>query len=1261
MLKLINENQLDHWIASNEREAQALTATLVSKLVWESLRSKKDFRFPEGDSIGQTGADGRLETDDEFEPFVPKGKSVWEFGAGKDAQKKATSDYTKRTKNTDDSTRQETTFVFVTPRWGVSGWSETSQTKWINSRKKKKSWKDIKVLDGARLVKWIEHFPNIQSWLAGKMGIAYGGFESVEEHWSILSSYGEPPPLSPQVFTTNRQGACEKFQEILDSLSNQLQIDTHTSNQLANFAAAYIASLPKDARTTATGRAIIVTDKETWRLLAQLKQKHILIANFPVDLEEGGDGSHLIQTARKNNHAVVYAAAPGGVSEGYRISLPEPTATQLQEQLEKSGYQTERARRLAQKCDGRLHGLLRQIQQFSARPEWTQSTDAAELVIAELIGKWNEKSPADVEAIEVLSGKEYGEWIKAVRQAALRPDAPLSQRDGKWKFNLRYDGWFELGKHIFDDHLDKLKQIALAILTERDPILDVEKDERSVARIRGVSLSYSDRIRTGIAETLALLGSFPKALTSCTLGKAEYIAAATVRELLSNRDWSIWATLNDELPLLAEAAPNQFLEAVEFTLSTNPSLFLAVFKQEGGPIFGQTYTSGLLWALETLAWSPDYLTRVIVALGGLSSIDPGGTWANRPANSIRTILLPWFPQTSASVEGRVAAVKALVREYPKQGWESLLKLLPEGQSGTSHTRRPAWREFIPSTWTEKTSNREYFDQVTNYARLVVDLAIGDSARAALLIDHLDALPPEPREKFLNYLESTGFQAENEDIRSKVWDELSDLIVRHKKFADADWAMPSELLQRLEHILTLISPQSEERRYRRLFTENEFDLIEEKESYEKSLEKLEGIRRKAINEIISKSGVESVIAFAALVQSPWRVGFSLGALPIDADNGILPNFLTIAEKSLRQFSGGYVFGRFKAQGWAWVDKLDVSTWSVEQKGQFYSYLPFVVDTWRRVAIALSGDASAYWLRANANPYEEKAELSTGIDNLIKHKRPSAAIQCLSGLLYQSKAINPEQAFAALQELLDSDEEPNRRDSHAITQVIAALQKDPSFDQSKLIRVEWSYMSLLDGHHGPTPRTLEKKIAEDPQVFLDLIRLIYKPDSSESEEISEERKNKAVHAYRLLQKWKTIPGTQTDGSFSEESMHKWLDEVKKKSKESGHYDVALTHVGHVFAYCPPDPSGLWIREPVAAVLNDRDSESMRNGFSTENFNSRGVHWGSQGAEERRLAAVYLEKANAVDRLGYQRLAATVREIGNSYIRYAESEEREDRLES
>lgn len=154
--------------------------------------------------------------------------------------------------------------------------------------------------------------------------------------------------------------------------------------------------------------------------------------------------------------------------------------------------------------------------------------------------------------------KTREEWIASTREVSLLPNSPLEQKDGKWVVAQRKEAWEALGPRIFDDYLERFRQIAVEVLRERDPQFELEADQRFAARIYNKTLKHSDQLRKGVAETLALLGGFPQYLTSCSHGKAEATAAIAVREILKEADWVIWASVNPHLPMLAEAAPMNF-------------------------------------------------------------------------------------------------------------------------------------------------------------------------------------------------------------------------------------------------------------------------------------------------------------------------------------------------------------------------------------------------------------------------------------------------------------------------------------------------------------------------------------------------------------------------------------------------------------------------------------------------------------------------------------------------------------------------------
>ena len=1255
MLIIVNENRLDEWVRANARDAQELIVDLVWRLVAASCPKPQERRFPLADSIGQHGPDGILDTVLGFDPFVPEGRSFWEIGTGLRAGDKATEDYNSLTATIPEPVRKDSTFVFVTPLsarrdWEYT-WKKDAQARWIEERRSRGEWKDVRVIDGTKLIDWVHHFPAIELWLAEKIipGLSARQIETLERRWDILKYTGEPPPLTPDVFLANRSKACEKLRELLDGTITQLKLTTHFPDQVAGFVSAYVASLDVEAQKEAVSRCLIVKGVDEWSALCNYRNKLILIADASLNLV-GETGTRLIQQALSAGHAVVFGGPQGGIPEQTSVPLRNPSRYQVQEALQKAGYTQERARTLAYKSDGNLGLLLRCIQNLSLLPEWAESSDATDLAIALLLGSWRDSSEADRKIARDLAGRPYEGWIGKMREIALRPGTPLIQQEGNWKFISRYEGWYALGPRLFDEHLDRFKTIAVSVLQEPDPQFELEPDKRYMASIYGKVPKHSHQLRNGIAESLALLGSHPKALTSCSSQKAETTAILAVREILSNADWVRWASLNDLLPLLAEAAPSEFLDAVEKALQKDPCPFDELFAQERGGITGRTYISGLLWALETLAWDANYLRRAVLCLGELATRDPGGSWANRPANSLTTILLSWLPQTCAPIDKRVKAVEDLLDEFPDIGWKVLLSLLPTYPSSSSSARRPVWRPTIPDDWRERVTHGEYWEQVTKYAELALNEAKKDVWKLIELINYLPTLPQSVHEKLLEHLASDEVLTLSEGDRLRLWNALVGLVTKHRKFADANWAMKPEQVNKIADVAERLTPQTPSLRHQRLFSEREFELYDEKGNYEEQQKNLEDRRQKAVEEIFAYGGIDAVVGFAKELERPRLVGLAFGAIGSpDVDAEILPNLLGSDEQPLAQFVGGFIRGRLRHKGWSWVDSIDTSGWSPEQISRFVSFLPFTSDTWERAERLLGEQERLYWTNTTINPYEAEGNLQQAVDRLLKYGRPYAAILCLYRMLHDRQPFDNKKAVQALLEELKSSEIHGAMDTYQIVEIIKALQNDPATDPEYLSQVEWAHFTLLDGHYDVFPQFLWKRLANDPQFFCELIKLAFrsKHEESPAEDVTEEKKNIATNAYRLLRNWKTPPGFREDGSYDGSALKKWLDVVKQQCTETGHLEKAMTMVGHVLIYAPPDPDGLWIHRSAAEVLNDKAANDMRDGFWTALYTSRGAYIvDPTGKPEKELADNYRKQADAVEEAGFARLADTLRKLADTY---------------
>ncbi|SFU19036.1 hypothetical protein SAMN05192562_11019 [Kosakonia arachidis] len=897
---------------------------------------------------------------------------------------------------------------------------------------------------------------------------------------------------------------------------------------------------------------------------------------------------------------------------------------------------------------------LKVVQQI-VKTDWTHHPDATYLSLAVLIGRWNEKNECDRNVLAQLLGISYDEWLRKAREILHSPDSPLSLKNGVWKVTNRTELWSLLGSRVLDQNLELFKSLAISVLKEPDPAFELSAGERYAASIYGKVLNFSPVLRQGIAEGLAIIGSQPEACVNCSQGNAEAIINVAIHTVLTDANWVLWGSLNGLLPTLAEAAPAKFLDAVEKAMNHTPCAFDELFSQEGNGITGGNYLTGLLWALEGLAWDEQYLVRVCVVLAELASHDPGGKWANRPSNSLATILLPWLPQTLASIEKRQAAVKVIFNEWPNIAWNLLVQLLPGHNQTSSGSHKPSWRRIIPDDWEKGVTDQDYWLQTTFYAELAVASVGEDTERLTLLIDHFDSLPSPAFEQLLEVLSSKTITELHEEKRVLIWEHLNRFSNKHRRFSDANWALPDELLTRIENVAEKLAPANPFNLYQHLFSNRDFDLYEGNDDWEVQRKKLEARRESAISEILQQDGAEGVMRFSEHVSATHQIGSVLGTIDDDVfETILLPDFLNATDNRRKALVSAFIWKRLYLKGWEWCDNLDKSNWAPGQLGQFLAYLPFNKETWARVAQYLQDSESEYWTRTDANPYQNEGKLTNAIDKLIEHGRPHAAINCLYRMHQENQPIDTDQCVRALLAALSSNESSSNMDGYNITALIQFLQTEPKVDQDDLFKVEWAYLPLLDGHQGAAPKLLENRMASDPEFFCEVIRLIYRSDKEEqtASEPTEELKAIASNAWRLLYNWETPPGSQPNGTFSGEHFNGWLQKVKEVATESGHLDVALSKVGEVLVSTPSDPDGLWINREVATALNDRDAERMREGYRIATYNSRGAHWvDPTGKPERELADQFRAKAEEVENAGFQRFAGTLRVLVDGYDREAE----------
>jgi len=893
---------------------------------------------------------------------------------------------------------------------------------------------------------------------------------------------------------------------------------------------------------------------------------------------------------------------------------------------------------------------------------------ANEISIMCLLGSWDENNNSDKEIVSKLAQREYNEFAFKLREILQLQNNPVIYQNGHWSLKERKQLLKLIGTRIFDDTLNSFKNCFVDVLKEEDPKFNLPIDSRFYASFHDKTPKHSTILRLGICQGLALIGNYSSYLTNCSPRKTESINILSIREVLVNADWKLWATLDRLLPLFAESAPSEYLKIIETSIQKENCPFIELFKQEGNGITGWNYMTGLLWSLETLAWEVEFFTSITMILSELHKLDPGGNWGNRPMNSLVSLYLPWFPQTTAPFEKRKIGLLTLKAELPDVALIVLTKLLPDKSNSSDNNYRPSWRNSIPENWNIKVSSEEYWLQIDFFVKLLLELSKSELNYTIEIINNLDNLPVDSFDALLEFLSSERLIQLPEDERYLIWTKLMDFIIKHKKYSYTDWALPKELIIRIEVVANKLSPKDLLHIYRRLFDVFESDFDDEKLDWQAQEKIVEEKRIQALIEILKIRGIEGIADFFEKVESGSNLGKALAFIDdASIDKLLFPSYIESFDNKKEQFISTYIWYKFFRTGWKWVDNLNLQDWSIIQLATFYSFLPFIRETWDHVTKDLSSSEIEYWKRVPLNSYSNEQDINIGIDKLLEYGRPNVAINYLYRCIRDKRSTDVKKITKALLLAASSKEPINTLNTHYTIELIKFLQENEAIDIDDLILIEWTYLQMLDRYHGAEAKTLENHLATNPSFFCEIIQLLYISTKADKAKVKQNRKNEkeksiAINAWRLLNKWHTPPGFLKDGKFSVDKFQEWLSTVITNCTNSGHLEMALLHIGKVLIYCPPDNSGLWINDMVAKELNRKEFSDMRSGFKTALFNSRGAHMVDPlGQPERDLATSYRIKAQELDNLGYFRIANSLNELAKSYDWDADRIIEEHRIES
>lgn len=1225
--KWISAYQIDQW--ADAIEARALLPELIRRLIHATVEHSQieHIEFAGSEEGHRPGYDGTTKVRaGGGNAKVPEGIAYWEMGVNQDIKGKLDDDFDGRVKNREPGDYSKVTYIGVTPR------DYQNKGTFITDRKKLAHWGDVRVYDSNDLEQWLETAPAVALWLVPhvrKQNV--GNLIDLASYWENLQRRLKGK-IIPDVLLTSRQGAMKEFERWLAGPSEVFSMRGQTPHEVVDVFSAWVQSLPQDKQDPIASRAIVVEDETAWSLLVDSPNPLILVCGPGLQL----DAEKIAGAQRKKHH--VLRPVTGALARD-ALQLERMDRQELGKRLIAAGMAEAEAVNLASNSGGWFSVLKRQYSSIpdDRDPAWANAPAAGELAPLLLIGAWTDANAADQEVVAGVASRSYAACRTSVNHWAKQPDAPVRWGNGIWEFISLLDAWTYLHKTIEPAHLDAFETAAVKVLGIDNPALDLAPEERWQASIKGKHLPHSQELRAALARSLAMLATrdWPNDIADTV--SLQLRAERVARKILQpNSSWKRWSTLGSLLSSLAEAAPEVVLEAIESGISGEKPTLRELFDQERGGAMGRVEHTGLLWALERMAWDKKLLPRVSLALARLAEIDPGGQWSNRPKESLHHIFFSWMPHTTASLDDRIGVLKLLFQRHIDVAWELLLSLFPKMHMSIMVQRTPEWR-FWAEGWKRDMSHVEYEQSVSAFIELALVELAKKPSRWAQFVEEFPRLGRGGVERFLKALEGAHMESLDPEDRKALWDQTRKLVEQHREFDDAKWAFPKDIVDRFDAVAQRLSPRDPIELSLSLFS-HRFNPIGPRDMPWEEQEKLLGQRRsEALVTILKNQGFEGILALLAKAENTWAIGWELAKKSgAQFDANVIPSFLLEQDPAKLKFAEAYTTARIYEDVSA-ARKTSFDKWSPDQISAFVALLPFGRETWDQVAKLPEPIPTNYWKKTGRHVHDlPAADVEFAARKLTAAGRVHSAIDLVGMTRDKPQGKLNADVLMSLLELsasAPSTEHPGQLTGYHIQELIDDIQKTPGVDEGRLAGIEWAFLDLLDRFSRHRPEALHKALATQPKFFVELLCLLYRRRGEKEEEQkppSDETKAKAERAWKLMHDWDKIPGTQSDGSVLLDDLRVWIKTARELAEKEGRLVVGDITIGNVFAHSPADPDGTWPCAAVQQVIEETTSPEIERGFLQGIFNNRGSTSRAMdegGAQERELAKKYQAWADKV----------------------------------
>ena len=877
-------------------------------------------------------------------------------------------------------------------------------------------------------------------------------------------------------------------------------------------------------------------------------------------------------------------------------------------------------------------------------PPWPKNTDA--MVIAALAGEWDSAEKHDQNFLANIAGVDYMKFEEEINKFRHIDDAPVEKIGSTWGVKSRIDALLGVANSIASANMEPFWKNVGDIFRIQNSADHISGERQlSPSTHKHTVLHYSNTLFSSIADTLVLLAVYHQQITACDNIKAK--VDSVVRETLKGAGSNHWNFLDTILPRLAEASPDVFMSALERDLQKNIP--------DTATMFSSVNHTGILWALETLAWDKRFLHRVIKILAKMTEkhLPLPARYTNTPANTLLSFFRAWYPQCGVNIDERVKLFEQLRQNYPNTAWHLSLQILNRQDVAFSNPL-PRWSGILEFA-NRKVTYGEIAKMRAAAFKIMTDFVDGNQEKIAIILDMFESFDEKQMQEIIQIAEV--WQENAEEV---AWADMDERIIKNIHLCNLrsegkNIKRYTALVKMFEALRRKKILQNPVLRHKWLFSKEWVGLPD----YSQREETGEDLRRRRINAIcdIHKAQQSAgIFQIAADCGVPRIVGVAVADGLVKNDNDRMQWASGAIESSMETqhkrsfmagvFSGVTQWGTFASFGFTWAEK---KKWSDDNILAFAQALRPCVDIWDAIDSAcLESIRLKYW-QGNVGLWDRK-DLPRFVAEMIKIGRSDIALD--SAVAYKFQGVNADVVMKILFQLLPEQgaqfSSSGRISSHEIGRGISYITRADVASEDEKIRLEIAYFDTLR-YSKYQPTAIFKRLATDPSFFIDAVCQI----EGESEI--------ANKYWNILHDWNIPPGCVGPEDFNYVQFADWMKKTRELADKAGCLKQIDMQIGEILRHLPKGDGKLIFPENVLQWLEKHGTEEMFSALSTSYFNSRGIYsksFDDGGGQERKIADKYRNIGESLPS-DYPRLAKVFTDLASSYEEMAKYQDTDAEL--